>query len=357
YDKEEESHLELVALATVADLVPLTGPNRTLLKFGLEKLRTTKRVGLLELFAEAGIEQPLIDTYTIGHIIAPRLNAMGRLEYAMESLRLLCTKDKDRAARLAHKLGTTNRERQRVTEETVLHAKSKVKSQKSKVGNLLFIAHESYQQGVIGLVAGKLVEEFYKPSIVVSIGEKYSKASARSVAGFNIIEFIREASEFLVDAGGHPMAAGFTVETEKLAVLQKTLEERAAKLLNRELLMRTLRIDCELPLSIISEELYDALQKLAPFGMRNPEPTFMAKNVLIVDLRTVGNDGRHLKLKLNQESGIRNYGFDAIAFGMGEKASEFHIADKVDIVYTIDENEWNGSKKIQLRIKDIKCSS
>ncbi|MBI1982518.1 MAG: hypothetical protein HYZ02_02550 [Candidatus Levybacteria bacterium] len=279
----------------------------------------------------------------------------------MDSLRLLCTKDKARARKLAHLLGSTNRERQQITEETVLHAKSKVihstsSGQKSKVGNLLFIAHESYQQGVIGLVAGKLVEEFYRPSIVVSVGDKYSKASARSVAGFNIIEFIRSASEFLVDAGGHPMAAGFTVETEKLAVLQQTLEERASKLLNGELLTRTLRVDCELPLLIISEGLYDALQKLAPFGMKNPEPTFVARNVIIEDLKTVGNDGRHLKLKLNQELRIMNQGFDAIAFGMGERASEFHITDRVDIVYTIDEDRWNGNEKLQLKIKDLKKS-
>src|SRR3989344_2912910 len=220
--KIQNNHLELVSLATIADLVPLTGANRTLVKFGIEKLRTTKRPGLLALIKEAEIDKSKIDVFEIGHIIAPRLNAMGRLEYAMDSLRLLCTKDLERAEALAKKLISTNKRRQEMTIETFEHAKSKIKNQsiqqaqdkKSKIKSLIFIAHESYQQGVIGLVAGRLVEEFYRPAIVLSIGEKYSKASARSIKGFNIIEFIRTASDLLVDAGGHPMAAGFTVETD-----------------------------------------------------------------------------------------------------------------------------------------------
>ncbi|MBI2431192.1 MAG: DHH family phosphoesterase, partial [Candidatus Levybacteria bacterium] len=202
-----EDHLGLVALATVADLVPLTGANRTLLTYGLNILQKTKRTGIMAICSEAGIDQRTIGTYEIGHVIAPRLNAMGRLEYAMDSLRLLCTKDQQRAKLLAEKLGSTNRERQELTLETVLHATSGIRNQESGIRKkLLFISHESYQQGVIGLVAGKLVEEFYRPAIVVSKGEKVSKASARSVHGFNIIEFIRLASEHLVDVGGHPMA-------------------------------------------------------------------------------------------------------------------------------------------------------
>ena len=369
---DEDNHLELVALATVADLVPLIGVNRTLLVHGLKQLRKTKRAGLLELCKEAVINPQDIDVYKIGHMIAPRLNAMGRLEYAMDSLRLLCTTNKKRAEDLARLLGTTNRERQQLTMETVEHAVSEVRGQKSEVRKLLFISSESYQQGVIGLVAGRLVEEFYRPAIVVSKGKKYSKASARSVHGFNIIEFIRSASEFLVDAGGHPMAAGFTVETEKLSILQKTLESLAEKTLDKEKLTRTLRIDCEIPLSIISHNLYDEIAKLAPFGMKNPEPTFVSKNVIIEDMRVVGREGKHIKLLLSchpeRSEGSQldsspstsargqndNIVFDGIGFGMGERAQEFHIGDKVDIVYTIDENEWNGDKKLQLKVKDLR---
>lgn len=342
-------HLELVALATVADLVPLVSANRTLLKFGLEELRKTKRPGLLALFEEAGIDKSTIDTYEIGHMIAPRINAMGRLESAMDSLRLVCTKNKERAKKLAIMLGSTNRERQQVTQDSVSHARSHILENKLHDKKLLFIEHESYNPGVIGLVAGKLVEEFYRPAIVLSRGEKYSKASARSISGFNIIEFIRNASEFLVDAGGHPMAAGFTVETEKISNLKEKLEELAEKLLGDENFVRKIRIDMELPFSFISTKLYGALEKLSPFGMANPKPVFLTKKVTIEDMRLVGADRKHIKFRIKKSE----LQMEAIAFGIGERASEFHIGDEIDIVYSIEEEEWNGSKKLQLKLKDV----
>ena len=343
---KDDRHLELVALATVADLVPLTGANRVLLKEGLLKLHITRRVGLLALFSEAGLESRDIGVYEIGHMIAPRINAMGRLESAMDALRLICTTNRERAKELAFKLGSTNRERQVVTEETVAHAKLLAKE--SQADTLIFISHETYEQGVIGLVAGKLVEEFYRPSIVVSKGEVYSKASARSIAGFNIIDFIRGDLKLLVDVGGHPMAAGFTVETQKLTVLEENLKKRAKKLLTKTLMEKTLMVDMELPDSLISQNLYDSISKLEPFGMKNPQPVFLTKGLLIEDLRLVGNGSKHLKLKLRGDKS-----FEAIAFGMGE-GNGFTIGDKVEVVYTIDENKWNGYKNLQLKVKDIR---
>lgn len=348
---KNRNHLGLVALATVSDLVPLLGANRTLLKYGLLELHQTKRPGLLALFKEAQINPETIGVYEIGHIIAPRLNAMGRLESAMDSLRLVCTTNKERAEELAYKLASTNKERQNVTEEAVTHAKAKVRASNFEKEKLLFISDESYEQGVIGLVAGRLVEEFYIPSIVISKGKTYSKASARSVSGFNIIEFIRNELELLVDVGGHPMAAGFTIETTKLALLEKNLKKKAEELLDEEKLKRSLRIDLELPILNLTQNLYDAIQKLQPFGMKNPEPVFLTRNFAIAEMRLVGNGSKHLKLYLKPQGS--NFGFDAIAFGMGE-GNEFKIGDSVDIVYTLDENEWNGNKKIQLKIKDIK---
>ena len=357
HESQTNQHLELVALATVADLVPLTEANRTLVKFGIEDLRKTKRLGLLALIKEAGIDKDLIDIFEIGHVIAPRLNAMGRLEYAMDSLRLLCTKDLKRAEALTEKLGSTNKRRQELTISAFEHARLKITNLpagkaglKSQIPKLLFIAHESYQQGVIGLVAGRLVEEFYRPSIVLSIGEKYSKASARSIPGFNIIEFIRGASDLLVDAGGHPMAAGFTVETSKIAVLEKKFEELAVKLLDTEKLKRILNIDLEVLLSYINFEFYKKLQKLAPFGIGNPTPVFLSKNLTVEDMRLVGNDGLHLKLRVQKDGKY----FDAIGFGLGDRANEIRIGDKIDLVYTIDEDRWNGNSRIQLKIKDFR---
>ncbi|MCL5432861.1 MAG: single-stranded-DNA-specific exonuclease RecJ [Patescibacteria group bacterium] len=345
-----DDYLELVAIAGIADMVPLTGSMRTLVKFGLLEIKKTKRPGILALLDEAGINPLDVGVYEAGHIIAPRLNASGRLEYAMEALRLLCTKDKSRAKLLAEKLGRINRERQNLTIETASHAKSQVLNLEIKNSKLLFVIHESYQQGVIGLVAGKLVDEFYRPTIVVSKGSKYSKASARSISGFNMIEFIRQAEDYLVDVGGHPMAAGFTVETEKLVELQKRLEFIAKDLLGEEHFIRKLKVDCELPIDFIDENLYQAIQKLYPFGVGNPEPTFISKKVLVLDMRLVGNDGKHLKLFLSG----KDKKFSAIAFGMGAMSKEFKIGDKVNMVYSIEINEWNGNKRLQLKIKDIR---
>ncbi len=349
--KEKNTHLELATLGTIADLVPLTGANRAIAKEGLKKLRETTRPGLLALFEEAACGKENLGVYEVGHIIAPRLNAAGRLESAMDSLRLLCTKDANRARSLAVKLGRTNRERQEMMKESVTHASMTIRSKPIK--KLLILGHETYQQGIIGLIAGRLVEEFYRPAIVLSIGEEYSKASVRSVVGFNIIEFLRKNQEFFVNLGGHPMAAGFTIETTKLKKLEKALSEMSEKILTDDLLTRRIKIDCELSLNNISPKLYEEIQKLSPFGMGNPEPVFVSRDVEVSDLRILGREGKHLKLMLHQENSPI---FEAIAFGMGELAKDIGVGDKLSVAYTIDENKWNGNTKLQLKIKDLKSS-
>ncbi|HYM65011.1 MAG TPA: single-stranded-DNA-specific exonuclease RecJ [Candidatus Sulfotelmatobacter sp.] len=345
--EKTDNHLELVTLATIADLVPLKDANRTLVFHGLKSLNKTKRPGLLALFQKAGIRNGEVGIYEIGHIIAPRINAMGRLENAMDSLRLICTTDIKRASQLATLLSDTNFERQKLTLKSLEHAKNKVS--KKEIKNLIFIADKSYQEGIVGLIAGRIAEEYYRPSIVISKGKKFSKASARSVKGFNIIEFLREASELLVDVGGHPMAAGFTVETKNLEALEKKLHQIADKLIKKEHLERTLRVDTNLPLDFINTKTYSQIEKLSPFGMANPEPTFLTTSFKVESLKLVGNDGKHLKLKLSKE----NKWFEAIAFGIG-KTHEIKQGDFVDAVYSLDENVWNGKKLLQLKIKDLK---
>lgn len=365
------SHLELVCLATIADLVPLTKANRILVYFGLKALRKTKRIGLLALLDSSGIQKENIGVYEIGHIIAPRLNAMGRLESAMDSLRLICTKNPLRAKTLAKSLSDTNLQRQEFTLSALNHAKNKARDKILK--NLIFIADKSYQQGIIGLVAGRLVEEFYMPSIVISKGEKFSKASARSVKGFNIIDFLRKASDLMVDIGGHPMAAGFTVETAKLELLEKRLYILSAKLIKKDYLQRFLNIDLELPENLISLETFEMIQKLAPFGMANPEPTFLTKNVVVSNLRYVGTENKHLKVRLKLQPSqprsdltiassegrtlnvLNARMIEGIIFNF-ENSQGLKIEDRVDIVYTLGINEWNGNKKLQLKIKDINKS-
>jgi len=348
-DEFKNDHLALVALATVADLMKLSSYNRMLLVEGLKDLRATKRPGLLALLNISGVKQEEVGVYEIGHVIGPRINAMGRLESAMDSLRLICTKNPTRAKELATRLNDTNLTRQKITFDSFEHAKNLVgKSDK----RLLFISHSTYEPGVIGLIAGKLSEEFYRPAIVASIGKEYTKASARSVAGFNIIEFIRMSSDFLVDAGGHPGAAGFTVETKKLTELQNFLEKLAETEIKKELLTRRLRIDCELELGLIDQKLFDAINQLVPFGYGNPEPTFTAVGVTISEMRYVGAEQKHLKIVCTQGGRIMN----AILFNY-EKSLEVHVGDKVDLAYTISENEWNGVKKLEMKLKDIKTAN
>lgn len=223
---------------------------------------------------------------------------------------------------------------------------------------LLFVVHKSYNQGVIGLVAGKLVEEFYRPAIVVAKGLEVSKASARSIKGFNIVEAIRSCSDLLVDVGGHPMAAGFTVETKHLATLQDRLENLAEKELSEESLTRVLSVDAEIPLEMATEELWQKLRDFEPFGFGNPEPVFATRNVSVVSTRLVGFDGKHLKLRLKSTNNLtiqqfNNVAIDAIAFNFGRLSRKLKPNTPIDIAYTIDIDTWNGNKRLQLKVKDI----
>lgn len=351
----------LAALGTIADMVPLVGPNRAIAKYGLAAINETNRVGLEALMADAGLTKGVLDVYSISHMLAPRLNAAGRIEHAMDALRLLCTKQKDKAGLLAQKLGMTNRDRQKLTEETFAHAVQGLtlrwQGETFSESKLIFISHESYNPGVIGLVAGKLVEEYYHPAIVVSKGETYSKASARSISGFNIVEAIRTCSDILVDVGGHPMAAGFTVENKHLESLKARLEHVAEKEITEAMLTRTLKIDAEIPFEFVTLELYNAIQQFQPFGFGNVEPVFVTRGVIIKEARLVGATGRHLKLrvsspKLPNHPNLPNV-FDAIAFNLGSLYGKLQNNAVVDLAYSIDMNTWNGSSKLQLKVKDI----
>lgn len=344
---KNKSHLELVALATVADLVPVTGFNRTFLKFGLDALRKTERVGLLALFSEAVINQEEIKSYQIGHMIAPRLNATGRISHAMDSLRLICTTDVERAKNLAKQLGEVNKQRQEFTIDSADEAIMQVKKTQEKLENLVFVSDSNYNQGVVGLIASRLTEEFYRPSIAVSVGDKVSKGSARSIPGVNIIELIRSCSEFLLEAGGHPMAAGFSLETLRLNSFKDAICKKAEEI-DKKLFERSLRIDLELPFELINLELYDELNKLEPYGMDNPEPTFTTKGVSVVSLNKVGKNGDHLQMLLEKDGNT----YKAIKFrDSGEQ--DIKQGSIINIAYNLGINTWNGKSKVELRIKDI----
>jgi len=350
-DNNIDTHLELAALGTVADLVSLTGANRAIVFHGLKLLGKTKRLGLAELYERAGIDVGKIGVYEIGHVIGPRLNAAGRLESAMDSLRLLCTHDKNRAKLLAESLDVTNSQRQLIMRSAVEHAKSKIKNQKSEIKKVLIISEESYEEGIIGLVAGRLVDEFYRPSIVIAKREEVSKGSVRSVSGFNIIEFLRSKSDLFINVGGHPMAAGFSVDSSRLLELQEKLEEYAEEKISDDLLERKIKINMELPFNLLSDDLYLKLQDLSPFGMGNPEPVFLSKHVLVREKRVIGKEGKHLRMIL--QGGEVGRVIEAIAFGMGDRSSQIVEEGYIDVVYALDENNWKGNTRLQLKIKDF----
>ena len=347
-----KADLALCALGIVGDVMPVVGKARGFIKYGIEELKKTTRPGLVAIFENTGLDSQRIGTYEIGYIINPRINAKGRMEHAIESLRLLCTKDKNKAAELAKKMEISNQERQSLLDGTVEQAKALYVSS----NKLIFLADESFHFGVIGLVAGKLVEEFYRPAIVVSKGETYSKASARSINGFNIIEAIRTCSDLLVDAGGHPMAAGFTIETAKLEILKSKLEKLAEQQLDEQKLTKTLKIDCELNLENLSDDLYEKFSQFEPFGIGNPEPIFTSR-VVVKNLRTVGTDGKHLKLTLSPAPNIPNIpNYPAIAFSLGYLVDKLKVDQEIEVAYNLSLNLWNSEKKLELKLKDIKCA-
>ncbi len=334
--------LDLAAIGTIADQMPLLGINRSIVKYGLFALKDTKRVGLRTLFSDSKIEN--VGTYEVNYIIAPRINAMGRLAHGLDSLRLLCTTKKERAQELSKLLTKTNSDRQNIVEEVVLHIRQNVTEQK-----IIVIAHESYHEGVIGLAAGKLVEEFYRPSIVISKGKEKSKASARSISGFNIIEAIKKTG-LIVEGGGHPMAAGFSIETIKINEFIEKINEISSEILTSELLTKKLRIDLEIDFDQLNYGLLEKLNQFEPVGLGNPGPTFVTNKVEVSEVKTVGKEAKHLKLTLKQNG----YFFDSIYFGGGEMYSNIKPGTEVSVVYQLEDNTWNGSKSLQLKIKDIR---
>jgi single-stranded-DNA-specific exonuclease len=368
--KIDSGFLDLVALATIADVQPLTGVNRSLVKYGLEELNRAgggsdptlgsdpgpgTRVGLKELIKVSGLENKKIGTYEVSWMLGPRLNASGRLQNAMDSLKLLITDDPAEAQNLAAQLNHINQERQQITQQTLDEARSQI----TQIEKILVLQKETWHEGVIGLVAGKIKEEFYRPAVVIAKGEKISRGSARSVEGFNIVKMLRQTEEFLIDAGGHQMAAGFTIETAQIPQFQEKLLAVAGEQLSDEALTPVINIDTEVSLSQLDWNLLNNLKKFEPFGVGNPKPTFLTQSVRILNIRTVGNNGNHLKLTIRDIGDITGQPLPhlpCIGFGFGEWAEKLSPGDLVDIVYNLEEDTWNGERYLQLKLKDLRKS-
>lgn len=356
--KLEEKILDLVAIGIVADCVSLLGENRILVKKGLGILNKTKRVGLQELMRVAQIgpsaaRNQQVGAWNIGFQIAPRLNAAGRLAHANTAFELLVTNDKKEAAALAQRLNDKNLERQKITEEMVEEIEMQIKQarQEAKQKSIIAVSPEGkkWNEGVIGLVAGKICEKYYKPTLVITRAGDIYKGSARSIDEFDIIETIESCQEFLTKFGGHPKAAGFSLGEKNLEKFIDKFRGLADKKLKDVKLQPTLKIECEVGLDQVDEDLIKELEKLEPFGQNNFRPNFVSRNVLIKDIMTMGADGQHIKFRIN--------GLWAVAFGRAGEWQNLKIGDMIDAVYYLEMNEFNGRSEAQLKVIDIKKST
>ncbi len=343
---QEADLLDLVALGTVADLAPLRDENRALVVRGLEVLRRTRRPGLQELIARTCLRGP-VSVDAIGYILGPRLNAAGRLYTAMDSYRLLTTRSREEAIELAAKLEECNRERQRMTVEAIERAYPLAQAEADRA-SLLFVAHPEIPEGIAGLVATRLVEEFYRPAVVIQVSDGVSRGSARSIPEWNITEALDQCGHLLVRHGGHAAAAGFEVETHRLDNLRSELLRIAHAALSGSELTPTLVADAEVQLRDMTWDFQRHLARLEPFGYDNPTPVFICRNVLVKDSRIVGE--RHLKLLLSDGGAV----WDAIAFKQADRAPG--LAHRVDVAFSLEVNSWNGQDRLQLHVKDIRPS-
>jgi len=347
--------LDIVAIGTVADCVPLINENRVITKFGLIVLSKTKRMGLLELFQVARLqidENNVPDTRKISFQIAPRINAAGRMDHANTAFNLIKEKDRVIARNLALELEGNNQARQKATAQIVDEVRV-LANNMFKDKKFIFAVGEHFPTGIVGLASGRIADEFNKPVAILNKGETESTGSFRSIPQINIIETIEKCSELLVKFGGHSQAAGVTVKNENLNAFFEKLSRIIEKELEGKDLTSVLEIDAEIFPKDLDFELTEGLKKFEPFGEGNEEPVFLMKNLEVSDLRTVGNGEKHLKLSLKANDGTPKI-FEAIGFNLTNGFSHLKKGDKVDTIFTISEDKWNGNKKIQLKLIDIK---
>ncbi len=347
----EESLLDLVALGTVADLSPLLGENRSLVRRGLEVLNDPRRPGVEALMANAGLRRGEVDATAIGFRLGPRLNAAGRIDTAMLAYGLLTNRDPLETRELAKKLGELNQRRQELTEQTVAAAEDQVLAQHPDA-HLYLAASQDFLPGIVGLAASRLTEAYYRPSVVVELGDKKSRGSCRSIPEFDITKALERCEGLLIRYGGHAAAAGFTIATEKLDTLRRQLQAIAAEQLSGVELRPTLDIDAEIPLEEVDWATHALLGQMEPCGVHNPQPVLLSRGVQVRDVRAVGSERQHLKLTLRDGRGVA---WDAVAFRRGDLLGQ--ISGQIDVAYTLEINQWNQEKRLQLNVQDWRSSS
>ncbi|WP_234396890.1 single-stranded-DNA-specific exonuclease RecJ [Bacillus massiliglaciei] len=347
-----EDLLEVAAIGTIADLVPLMDENRLIAAKGIEKLRQTRRPGLLALMKVAGVEQGSLTEETIGFSLAPRINAAGRLGPADPAVELLMAEDMRDAEAIAQEIDETNKERKEIVESIAKDAIQQVEENYpiDEYG-VLVVGGEGWNSGVVGIVASRLVERFYRPAIVLSFDPEkgLAKGSARSIEGFDLFANLSKCRELLPHFGGHPMAAGMTLKLEDVDELRSRLNLFAKESLSEEDFIPVTKLDKKADLSEISIQTIEEMNLLAPFGVGNPKPKIMIESAKLSSIKKIGANQTHLKLQLENEEHI----LDGVGFGFGHYADEISPNASVSVIGELSVNEWNNRKKPQIFVQDI----
>jgi single-stranded-DNA-specific exonuclease len=343
----DDRTIQLAALATITDLQPVLGINRSIVKLGLLALNTNPILGLKKLLdvAQRGVGD--LTTYDLGWVLGPRLNASGRLTEAKSALELLLEEDPLKAMSLASELDKINSQRQDKTSEMYEFAKD---IREDALPKVIVSVSDAYHEGIIGLVAARISQKYNRPAIVIALNGEYGKGSVRSVSGIDIITFLRKFDDLFVNLGGHPMAAGFTIASENIDALRQKIAAAADTYIADDKLIPVLNIDMEIPFGLITEETVSKLEILKPFGLGNEEPIFLGKGAGLLDITPIGKENQHSKLKLYADDRF----FTGILFGREVESINSLLKQDVDVAYQIKQKVYNGKKYIDLILKDIR---
>ena len=344
--------LDYVALGSIADSVPIIDENRILIKYGLKTLNQTKKEGLKALIMESGVNYGNLGTKEVNFVLAPRINAAGRLDDSKLALELLLTDSEYKAAYLSRKLSEINKHRQEIGDNILREAREfasiQVKEEDNKV---LVLASENWNQGVIGIIASRLVDEFNRPAIIISKKDGIAKGSGRSIKGFHLYNVLESCQDILINFGGHELAAGITIESNKIPEFKSRINEISQDFIKEDDLSPELKIDAQILLNNINFGLVKDINTLEPFGTGNPQPVFCSYKNIISDWRMVGEKREHLKIKIKEEHRT----LEGIGFKLSKIGNQIFPGNKVvDLAFNIELNSWNGTENVQLNIKDIK---
>ncbi len=383
-------YLALASIGTIADLVPLVGPSRSIVKYGLEIFSQVKRFGIRHLLKEAGIENKKITPHEVGFIIAPRINAVGRLQTGLDALRLLCTNNQQKAEKLAFYIGKINRERQDLVEKSVNEAKlilfkkakktnfftitdieekilekeffalttnKNLSSSNLQIPKIIIFISDCWHEGIIGLIASKIADEFYRPTIVLTKSDSHYKASARSIKDFHITNFLRSLKDYLIEVGGHEQAAGFSIEEKNLENFVKEALNKADTEIKNEILEKTYFADLQIPVSFINLDLIKKIESLSPFGIGNPQPIFYTEAILS-DAKIFGKKNEHLKIFIEDENNVTRSKFhltqlELLAFNQSSLFHHLSRHQPIKVLYTLEIDRWREKEKVRGRVIKI----